>query len=75
MSEAWIAFSAVSRSRISPTRITSGSCRRIARRLAANVSPTFGCTWIWLIPSSWYSIGSSVVMILVSSSLISFSAP
>ena len=23
----------------------------LARKLAANVSPTFVCTWIWLIPS------------------------
>ncbi len=41
VSDAWTAFSAVSRSRISPTRTTSGSWRRIARRLAAKVSPTF----------------------------------
>ena len=32
VSDAWTAISAVSRSRISPTRILSGSCRRIDRR-------------------------------------------
>jgi hypothetical protein len=37
--DAWTAISAVSRSRISPTRITSGSWRRIARRPRAKVSP------------------------------------
>ena len=68
VSEAWMAFSAVSRSRISPTRTMSGSCRRMLRSELPNVSPIFGCTWIWLMPSSWYSTGSSVVMIFVSSS-------
>lgn len=36
------AISAVSRSRISPTKMTSGSCRRMARRADANVTPCFG---------------------------------
>ena len=42
VSEACTAIWAVSRSRISPTRILSGSCRRIARRHAANVLPIAG---------------------------------
>jgi hypothetical protein len=44
------------------------------RRAAPKVSPILVCVWIWLIPSCWYSTGSSTVMILVVSSLISFSA-
>ena len=39
---ALIAISAVSRSRISPTMMTSGSWRRNARSAEANVRPTFG---------------------------------
>ena len=42
-----------------------------APQRVANVSPILACTWIWLMPSNWYSTGSSVVMIFVSSSLIS----
>ena len=42
VSDACTAISAVSRSRISPTRTTSGSWRRIARRPAANVRPRLG---------------------------------
>ena len=66
VSEAWIEISAVSRSRVSPTRILSGSCRRIDRRQAANVTPISGLTGIWIRPSMSYSTGSSVVMILSS---------
>ncbi len=46
VSEALMATSAVSRSRISPTRITSGSCRRKARRAREKLSPIFSlvCT-------------------------------
>ncbi len=36
---------AVSRSRVSPTRITSGSCRRNDRSTAANVRPTPSLIW------------------------------
>ena len=46
VSEAWMAISAVSRSRISPTRMTSGSWRRYARRPDANVRLIFGFTAI-----------------------------
>ena len=69
-----MAISAVSRSRISPTMITSGSCRTIERRPLANVSPIFGRTWIWFTPLSWYSTGSSTVMIFLSGPLILSSA-
>ena len=64
------AISAVSRSRISPTRITSGSWRTIDRRPLAKVSPILGLTWIWLMPSIWYSTGSSTVMMLMSGVLM-----
>ena len=72
--DAWMAASAVSMSRISPIRITSGSCRRIDRSVLPNVSPILACVWIWQMPGCWYSTGSSTVMILVVSSLISLSA-
>ena len=39
VSDAWIAISAVSRSRISPTRMTSGSWRMIERSAAPKVRP------------------------------------
>ncbi len=44
VSEALIATSAVSRSRISPTRITSGSCRKNERNARAKLSPIFSIT-------------------------------
>jgi hypothetical protein len=75
VSAAWIAISAVSPSRISPTRITSGSCRSTDRRPAAKVSWIFGFTWIWPMPLSWYSTGSSMVMMFLSGALIFESAP
>ena len=74
VSEAWTAISAVSRSRISPTRILSGSCRRMDRRQAANVLPMSASIGIWMIPSMSYSTGSSVVISLSSMLLSSFSA-
>ncbi len=43
--------------------ITSGSCRRMLRSARANVSPIDGWTCTWLIPSNWYSTGSSTVTI------------
>src|SRR5205814_1317694 len=70
----WMAMSAVSASRISPTMILSGSWRRIERSPRAKVSPFFSFTGIWVIPLSWYSTGSSMVMILSSSDLIVDSA-
>ena len=41
----------------------------------AKVRPIFGLTAIWLTPFSWYSTGSSTVMILRSGELILSSAP
>ena len=60
-----MAMSAVSASRISPTKITSGSWRRIDRRPVAKVRPRLGLTGIWLMPESSYSTGSSMVMIFL----------
>ena len=37
---------------LSPIMTLSGSWRRIERRAAANVSPAFSETWIWLTPSN-----------------------
>ena len=74
VSAARMAMSAVSRSRISPTMMTSGSWRRMWRSPAAKVSPICGLTWIWLMPSIWYSTGSSMVMIFLSVWLMRLSA-
>ncbi|MFN7975112.1 MAG: hypothetical protein U0166_22625 [Acidobacteriota bacterium] len=52
-----IAADAVSSSRISPIRITSGFWRMNARAKAAN--PICGVTCFWLVFGKWYSIGSS----------------
>ncbi len=71
VSEACTAISAVSRSRISPTRILSGSCRRMARRHWANVLPIAASIGTWTMPSMSYSTGSSVV---ISLSSISFNS-
>ena len=70
---AWIAIRAVSTSRISPTRMASGSWRRIDRSPAAKVTPA--CSWmpIWLIVGNVYSTGSSTVITLISSELIAIS--
>jgi hypothetical protein len=75
VSEAWIAISAVSRSRISPIRITFGSWRRIERSPPAKVSPTLGFTSICPMPGSWISTGSSIVMMFLSVELMRASAP
>ena len=75
MSAASTAIFAVSPSRISPTMITSGSARSIARSPLAKVRPAFRFTCSWLTPAIWYSTGSSIVMMLRSGSLISLSAP
>ena len=73
VSAACTAMRAVSTSRISPTRIASGSWRRIARSPFANVTPASGLIWIWLIVGKTYSTGSSIVMMLISSRSISAS--
>ena len=70
-----IAIWAVSRSRISPTIRMSGSARIIERRPVANVSPALGLIWTWVIPSIWYSTGSSIVMMFFSGVFSSISAP
>ena len=60
-----IAMSAVSVSRISPTKTMSGSWRRIARSPVAKLSQRLAFTGIWLMPLSSYSTGSSMVMIFL----------
>ena len=74
VSDAWIAISAVSRSRISPTRMMFGAWRSIARRMRLKSSPMLCRTWHWLIPARLYSTGSSAVMILTSGRFSSRSA-
>ena len=63
---------AVSWSRTSPTMITSGSCRKKARRALANVNPTWVLTCTWLMPLNLYSTGSSTVQMFVSGSFNRF---
>ena len=70
----WIPMRAVSASRISPTRMMSGSWRRIPFSPPANVTPDWSWIWIWLIDGRTYSTGSSTVMMLLSLLLISVSA-
>jgi hypothetical protein len=67
------AMSAVSWSRISPTRMTLGSCRRIDRSPLANVTPARAFTCIWLTPATCTSMGSSRVMMLFVDDLIELS--
>ena len=66
-----MATSAVSWSRISPTMITSGSCRRKYRSEVAKVSCLRSLTCTWLMRSIWYSTGSSTVVMFSSSPLSS----
>ncbi len=66
-----MAIRAVSASRISPTRMTSGSWRRMDRRPPAKVMPAASLIWIWLIDGNTYSTGSSIVVMLRSELLIS----
>ena len=66
VSAALTAISAVSKSRISPTRMMLGSWRRKARSAEAKLSPICSFIWTWLMPASWNSTGSSAVMMLVS---------
>ena len=70
VSAAVIAVDIVSRSRISPTSITSGSCRSAALRAAAYESvsfPTSRCATIERRLECRYSIGSSSVIIFFES--------
>ncbi len=55
---------AVSWSRISPSMMMSGSCRSRALRALAKVMPIFSWVWVWVMPSRWYSMGSSTVEML-----------
>ena len=52
VSAAFTAISAVSKSRISPTRMMLGSCRRKARRAEAKFNPIWSFIWTWLMPAS-----------------------
>ena len=65
VSDACTAICAVSRSRISPIMMTSGSWRRIERSARANVSSMRALTCVCATPSSAYSIGSSTVIMFV----------
>ena len=69
--DAWMAICAVAMSRISPTRIRSGSCRRKARRTIGKSRPMASLIGIWMMPSISYSTGSSAVSTLESMVLIS----
>ncbi len=70
MRAALTAISAVSKSRISPTRMMFGSWRRKLLSAAAKLSPMFSRTCTWLTPGRLNSTGSSAVMMLVSVVLI-----
>ena len=70
VSAALTAISAVSKSRISPTRMMFGSWRRNERSAAAKFRPMFSRTCTWLMPARLNSTGSSAVMMLVSGVLI-----
>ena len=74
VSAAWTAISAVSRSRISPIMMISGSYRTMDRRPLPKVRPAFSFTCTWVMPASRYSTGSSTEMILSPSRFTSFRA-
>ena len=74
VSAALTAISAVSKSRISPTRMMFGSCRRNERSAAAKFRPIWSFIWTWLMPGRLNSTGSSAVMMFVSGVLIRESA-
>ena len=62
---ALIAISPVSRSRISPTMMMSGSWRRKALSATGNVSPALSLMFTWLTPGRLISAGSSAVEMLM----------
>jgi len=66
-----MAISVVSRSRISPIMMTSGSPRRMLRRPRAKVRSISGLTASWTMPGILCSTGSSTVSILREVALIS----
>ena len=70
---AWIAISAVSRSRTSPTMMMSGSCRMSVRMPLAKSTPRPGWTCIWLNDGSTISIGSSTLQTFTSGTASCFS--
>ena len=72
VSEARMEISAVSKSRISPTMITSGSWRSVLRRAPAKVRPISARVCTWLAPGTSYSIGSSIVTMRMSGELIAW---
>ena len=63
---AWIAVSAEKRSRISPSTITSGSCRTMWRSVSSNVRLILALIEHCAMPSTTYSTGSSAVTMQVS---------
>ena len=71
---ALIATSAVSKSRISPTRMMFGSWRRNERSAAAKLRPICSRVWTWLMPERLNSTGSSAVMMLTSGVLMRWRA-
>jgi hypothetical protein len=68
------ARSAVSVSRISPTRMMSGSWRMADRRALPKERPALGLTAVWRMVGITYSMGSSTVMTLMLGLLIVISA-
>ena len=70
--EAWSAVSAVFLSRISPNKITSGSCRKQLFNPSEKSYPFSLLIELWVIPSISYSTGFSSVMIFFSGVLICF---
>ena len=66
VSAALTAISAVSTSRISPTKMTFGSWRRNARSTVAKFSPIASRICTWLTPSMLNSTGSSAVTTFLS---------
>ena len=74
VSAALTAISAVSKSRISPTMMMFGSCRKNARRAVAKLRPMSSCICTWLMPCRLNSTGSSAVEMLRSIVLSSDSA-
>ena len=61
-------ISAVSKSRISPTMMMSGSCRRKLRSAAAKLRPMSSCICTWLMPKKLNSTGSSAVLMFQATS-------
>ena len=64
-----MAMTAVSWSRISPTRTMSGSERRMDLSAEAKFRPALTLSWTWLTPLSGSSTGSSTVMMFFSGEL------